>query len=314
MSIAGVTRELLVRYLDTWVLTALHSARRITYLQAWSARADVDGAEASLRVFAEFADHMRGRSATLVFLAPDTGGLADRLDAVQAELALPVRVGVHVVTGTPGTHLSAALAAAGAAGAPVLAHLETDESVPLGAVAAGHPAEVLIVTGTPQMAGTPDLTGHGRAIRKAGFPLVACVEFVAGPDAQVAGPDARLVIFGTPSVRSLEAFKNALWQVDEYVGVRIRDPFDPDAHLMDISLTPNPGLLRQQLLTHLARIGESTVSDLRQFTLTDTVYRAADATRVLTALLATGTVIRRPHPGRLSGDVIIALAGRAPRP
>ncbi len=49
---------------------------------------------------------------------------------------------------------------------------------------------------------------------------------------------AQLLVFATTSGKSLEGFKDALWAVDEYAGVRYRDPGDPERHLIDISLTP----------------------------------------------------------------------------
>ena len=64
--------------------------------------------------------------------------------------------------------------------------------------------------------------------------------------------------------------------------------------------------MRRELLAHLAEAGAETVSGLRTFALTETVYRAADATRVLQTLLAAGSVTRRPEHGRLGGDVVIA--------
>jgi hypothetical protein len=113
------------------------------------------------------------------------------------------------------------------------------------------------------------------------------------------------VAFATTSGKSLESFKEALWAVDEFAGVRLRDPADPERHLIDISLSPHPGPLRRELLAHLAEVGSATVTELRTFTLTDTVYRAADATRVLHALVDSGAVTRRPEHGRLGGDVEI---------
>jgi hypothetical protein len=123
---------------------------------------------------------------------------------------------------------------------------------------------------------------------------------------------ARLVTFGTTLGKSLEAFKNALWAVDEYAGVRYRDPRDPEGHLLDISLSPHPGPLRRELLAHLAAEGECSVTELRRFTLTNTVYRAADTVRVLNALLAAGAVSRSPERGRLGGDVLISPPASLP--
>lgn len=292
MSIEGVTRELLVRYLDTWVPGALQ-ARRATLALAWSGPADVAAGEAALRTVGEFADRMRGRRLSVLAVAPDTTALAARLDAVQADLRTPAELAVHPVAGDPGERLPAALAAARAAGAPLLAYLDGPDPTPI--AKAGRPAEVLLLAA----AGTwPE---RRDAMRDAGFPLTAGVELVEGDH-------ARLAAFATPSLKSLEAFKNALWAVDEYAGVRYRDPGDPAAHLLDISLKPHPGPLRRALLNHLAAVGRASVTDLRRFTLTETVYRAADTAGVLTSLLAAGAVTRDPQRGRLAGDVIIAPA------
>ncbi len=291
MPIAEVTRELLVRYLDSWVPAALHKARRAAFVQAWSGPADAALAEAALRVFGEFTDRMRGRRLAVLLVAPDAGSLTGRLQAVQAELGTPADLAVHAVAGDPAGQLPAVLKAAGAAGAPLLAYLD---GVPPDPAGAGRPLEVLLAASAGGWA------THRNGLRDAGCPLTAGVELVDG-----AG--SRLLAFGTGSARNLEAYKDCLWAVDEYAGVRYRDPGDPDGHLMDISLRPHPGPLRRELLAHLATAGECSVTELRHFTLTETVYRASDTVRVLGALLTAGTVTRTPEPGRLSGDVVISL-------
>jgi hypothetical protein len=295
MSIVGVTRELLVRYLDTWTPGALHAGKRVTFSMASTSGAPAAAAEAALRVFAEFTDRLRGRRLAMVVVAPDTARLTGRLDAAQAELGTPPELSVHMVSGDGDTLLPAALSAVSAAGAPLFGYVETTGAGPLAAVAAGRPAEVLVVS----PAG--DWPERRAALREAGFTLTAGVELVDGDD-------VRLLTFGTPAAKSLEAYKTALWAVDEYAGVRYRDPGDPDGHLLDISLSPHPGPLRRELLAHLAAHGPATVTDLRHFTLTETVYRAQDAARVLPVLLSAGAVTRSPERGRLGGDVVITLA------
>jgi hypothetical protein len=290
MSIADVNRELLVRYLDTWTPTALHGARRATFVQAWGGPADAGVAEAALRVFAEFTDRLRGRRLTVVLVAPETGELTGRLDAVQAELGTPAELAVHAVAGEPAAHLAVALKAAGAAGAPLLAYLDGAGTAPTALT--GRPVEALLV------APAGGWSVQREALRGAGFTLAAGVELVDGAD-------SRLVAFGTSSAKSLEAFKNCLWAVDEYAGVRYRDPTDPEGHLMDISLSPHPGPLRRELLAHLDAVGACSVTELRHFTLTETIFRASDAVRVVTALLSAGAVTRSPERGRLAGDVVI---------
>ena len=316
MSIVGVTRELLVRYLDTWAPAALHGARRATFAQAWTPQPDVDAAEAALRVFAEFADRLRGRRLSIVLVAPETAGLTARLDAVQAQLGTPPELSVHAVAGDPAERLGVALKAAGSAGAPLLVYADITGADITGAditgsagavpevVAAGRPVELMLVAPSGGWA------GHRDALRAAGFPLTTGVELVEGDDAGLGGAvgsRVSLVAFATGSAKNLEVFKNSMWAVDEYAGVRYRDPTDPDGHLSDISLSPHPGPLRRELLAHLGTAGERSVTELRHFTLTETIFRPADTVRVVTALLAAGTVTRRPEHGRLSGDVVISL-------
>jgi hypothetical protein len=293
MPIASVTRELLVRYLDTWAPTALH-AKSSTFVQAWAGPADVAMAEAALGVFAEFADRLRGRRLTVVLVAPEPAELARRAAAVQEEAGTPAGLAVHPVAGGVG-HLPAGLTAAQAAGHPLFVYVDADEPPPLAATA-GRPTELMLLT----VPGT--WTRVRESLHESGFPLTAGVELVTRDRS------ARLLGFATSQAKSLETFKAELWSVDEYAGVSYRDPTDPAGHLLDISLQPQPGPLRRELLAYLAEHGGATVTDLRRYALTDTVYRAADVPPVLTALIGSGAVRRDPPTGRLGGDVTITPA------
>ncbi|MEU5939909.1 hypothetical protein ABZ807_12080 [Micromonospora sp. NPDC047548] len=300
MSVDTVLRELLVRQLDHWLPGALHRSRRATL--ALSYAGDPGTAEAALRVVAEFADRLRGRRLTVLVLAGGGADLPARLGPVEA--TLPADVAVHVVPGDA-SRLPVALKAAGAAGAPLLTLVDAAAPEPalLAAAATGRPAELLLTAPAPA-ALRPALTG-------AGFPLVAEVELVPAD-----GSPARRVAFGTGLDKSLEAFKDALWEVDEFAGVRYRDPEDPAGGLLDIALHPEPGPLRRELLAELARSGPRTVTELRRHTLTATVYRAADTVPALTTLLHSGAVTRDPEHGRLGGEVVISAgpAGDARSP
>ena len=108
-------RELLVRQLTTWLPAALHRSRRATFALAYAGD-DAGGAEAALRVVAEFADQVRGRRVTVLVLADGAADLPARLGPVEAEL--PAEVTVHLLPGDP-DRLPVALKAAGAAGAPL---------------------------------------------------------------------------------------------------------------------------------------------------------------------------------------------------
>lgn len=285
MSVTGVVQELLVRYLDVWTPAALH-ARRATFAYA-SGSAAPALPEAALRVFAEFGDRMRGRRLGFVVVTPQiVAGLAGSTTDLD----------VFPVAGPADRMLPVALKAAGSAKAPLLAFVDArDVSAGLlSAVTPGKPAELMLVT-------TPGTWFPVRdQLRAAGFTLTSGVELV--------DTDNRLLVFASSQDRSLEAFKNAMWAVDEYAGVRYRDPADPDGHLIDISLRPHPGPLRRELLAHLDEVGGRTVTELRRFTLTDTVYRSSDTNAAITSLLTAGSVTRSPEAGRLAGDVMITPA------
>ena len=113
------------------------------------------------------------------------------------------------------------------------------------------------------------------------------------------------LVFGTSSLKALEKFKDELWALDEYAGIRYRDPGDAEGTLLDISLQPNLAPLRRALTRHLAGTGAVRVASLREFALRETIYRAADATRAVQALIGSGTIVRTPTSGRLSPDTVI---------
>jgi hypothetical protein len=306
--IAGVARELLVRQLTGWATAALQRSRRATFVQAY-AGADADAVESVLGVFANLVGQLRGRQLTVVVLAAEPGDLAVRLGAAQA--GLPAEVSVHLIPGTV-DRLPVALKAAGAAGSPVLAVVDVTQgpaptAATLAALAAGRPAELLLVLGGRARVELD----HRQALPAAGFPLVADVELVGAPDTEPA-----VVAFGTASGKRLDGFKDAIWAVDETSGVRYRDPRDPAGDLLDITPSPSPDPLGRELLARLAAAGRCSVSDLRQYTAAQTLYRAADANRALADLLDAGLVSRDPVSGRLAGDVLIdavpALPGPAP--
>jgi hypothetical protein len=290
VSLTDVTRELLIRYLDTWAPGALSGGRRATFALVSGSAVSVPAAEAALRVFAEFGDRLRGRELTMIVAGPGAEQARTRLAEVQAELRTPAGLTVHTLPDA--ALLPAGLNAARAGSAPLLVALDgpTDRET-LRIVRAGRPGELLMIT-----------EQGSEGVRNAGFSLHAAVDLVD------ADGRALLLSLGTPSAKSLETFKNELWAVDEFAGVRLRDPRDPEGRLLDISLSPDPGPLRRELLNHLDEVGACTVTELKHFTMTDTVYRPADTVRALHGLLDSDAVTREPEHGRLGGDVVIALA------
>ncbi len=346
---AAVKHELLVRYLDAWTPTVLHSARRVTYAEGY-AGSDVheDGEGGSsvtaLRVFGEFTDRLAGRQLAMVLVEEDHDRLrtlADQLAAVHQELGRPAELSVHTIHGTCAEHLVPALTQAGATGGPILGYLDSHgaAAVPFHAVAAiaAHPASEALITLDPEVlaqlaAGLrPTETGdllfggsHWRGVadqpRQQRYPyLVTCYRESlsrAGLGSLVhvelvddAG-QAQLLVFASRSSKNLERLKDALWAVDEYAGVRYRDPRDGDHTLLDISLAPHLRPLRQALLDRIAEQGECTVADLRRYTFAETIYRAQDAVRALGVLVSAGALSRHPEKGRLTADTLIG-PGRA---
>ncbi|GAB3155700.1 hypothetical protein GCM10027290_52360 [Micromonospora sonneratiae] len=303
--ITTVKHELLARQLDGWAPAALRRSRRATFAQVRGGPDD-GTAEAAIRVFARHTELLRGRRLTVLALAAPADDLAVRLGADQA--TLPPEVSVHLVTGDA-ERLPVALRAASASGAPILGYLDaaTGPAPSLGALAAvagGRPGEVLLVLGSQARAELD----HRRVLAEAGFPLVADVELVDGVAATRpvdGGGLPQLVVFATTLGRSLDAFKNDLWAVGEGTGARYRDPQDPEAQSVDISPSPQTDPLCRELLSELVRLGPCSVTELRQFTVANTIYRASDTLRAITAMLAAGRVTRTPESGRLAGDVII---------
>jgi hypothetical protein len=294
--ISTVKRELLVRHLQAWAAGALHRARRATYVHGYADGDGGEAAEAALRVLADLPDLSRGRELSMVAIGGDVTEVGRRLVAAQRDVGAAAGLAVLPVGGGTDERLPVALKAAGASRVPLMGFLDATSAgeppavTTVAAIAAGKPAEVLLALppGSPV-----------DPYRGLGFPLLTAAELATGPE------PGEVVAFATTSGKSLESFKEALWALDEFAGVRLRDPGDPERHLIDISLSPHPGPLRRELLAHLERVGEATVTELRTFALTETVYRAADATRVLHTLIDSGAVAREPAHGRLGGDVMI---------
>jgi hypothetical protein len=299
MSVAAVKRELLVRHLEAWAPAALHRGRRAAYAHGFADADGGDAAEEAVRVLADQPDLVRGRELSMLAVGVDLAPLAERFDRAQRDAGAAAGFTVLTVSGGTDERLPVALKAAGAQRVPLLGYLDASASEPpapatVAALTAGKPAEVLVILPP----------GASAAAYRDGWPLFTEVEMATGDS------PGQVLAFGTTSGKSLEGFKDALWAVDEFAGVRYRDPGDPDRHLIDISLSPHPGPLRRELLAHLAAHGPATVTELKTFALTDTIYRAADAVRVLHTLVDSGAVSRSPDHGRLGGDVVISADGR----
>jgi len=289
----AITRELLVRYLDGCAPPLLHAARRLTYAAAGD---DPDATPAALAVFAEFPELLVRRRLQVVVAGtgPQRGAAV-----TAARERLGLACDLHISAEPP----LAALRAAGSFGAPILAYL--DLTAAPGAGPAGDLGELLSA-----LAANPGsdvlMIGSGTApdAARAGFAYSVAVELAAGGDGY------RLLLFASNAERHLDAVKDALWAVDEYGGVRYRDPTDPEHTSLDISLAPQLGPLRRALLAALGTAGAAgyRVGELREYTRAHTIYRAAEAPRAIQALLHAGLVHRDPLTGRLTADTLITLA------
>jgi hypothetical protein len=273
---AAVKHELLVRYLDAWLPAAVHGHKRVTYVDS---SADGQSAVAAARVIAEFADLLRKHTVTMVVAgAPST-------EFIIADP--PAGLAVHIADGP----LLTALRDAHALGVPTFAWLAGPVPGDLLSTVAGTKSAEMMLAGSD--------AAFGSLIRKAGLPIVAEVELVD------AAGTAELLMFATAAEKSLERFKDELWALDEYAGIRLRDPQDPQGSLLDISVQPHLGPLRRSLRARVEATGGSTLAELRTFAVHETIYRAADATKAVQALITSGMTSREPIGGRLSPDTLI---------
>lgn len=287
---ATVKRELLVRYLDAWTSAVTRSHRSATYVESALGGPAAD----ALRVFGEFADRLAGHRLDVVLL----GAPAETLTPVLRELGEPPGLAVHSVADPD------SLAVDG----PALAHLDVvgesalDEAATwrLAAELARAKAREVLLT-VPPVAGER-VDEHRARLRSAGLSYVVAVDLVDNDER------AQSLMFATSARKHLATFKDELWAVDEFAGVRYRDPSDDGGALVDISLTPQLTPLRRMLLAELARRGPCTVGDLQEHTLLRTIYRPAEAMRVLQSAASAGAISREPEKGRLTPRTVVAPA------
>lgn len=251
----------------------------VRYLDAWTAtvlRSQRGGtfvecgdfAADALRVFGEFADRLEDH----------------HLDVVIVGRAAPAAAGlaVRVVDGLEDVEVAG----------PMLAHLSGVASWPP-SLLRGKAHEVVLTA--------PEPGDHREQLRAAGLGCAVVVDLVAEDGV------THVLVFATADHRHLTTFKNELWSVDEFAGIRYRDPRDAEGTLVDISLTPQLLPLRRALLAEVGRRGRSTVAELQRFTVLETIYRAEDTVGALTAAVTAGEVTREPEKGRLTSRTVLTV-------
>ncbi|MGE5830055.1 MAG: hypothetical protein ACM30G_17095 [Micromonosporaceae bacterium] len=328
---AAVKHELLVRYLDAWTPAALHGHRRVTYVEGHAdAHAPAESsAVAALRVFGEFADLLDRHQLTMVLAGSDQTRLTALASTLAEEFDSPLGLTVFTAAGGWASVLPA-LRETKAIGSPIFGWFDgygvtaPPPFAAVAAVAANKASEVLLALDPAVFRGLSPRAGdaffggtawrgqdgsysglvgcYRAALRSAGLGLAAHVELVDRDGV------AELLLFATSSERALEKFKDELWALDEYAGIRYRDPLDAGQTLLDISLQPHLAPLRRSLLGQIVHTGNSTVAELRSHTVRETVYRAGDVNRAVQALVAAGSVQRQPAAGRLSPETVLRPA------
>ena len=106
--------------------------------------------------------------------------------------------------------------------------------------------------------------------------------------------------------------KDAMWRVDPVYGVRYRDPHNPDQAMLDIELEPDSAPLLTMLTGRLS-VRPRTLDELRDYALTETVYRPQQV-RPLVQQQLTDQRYSRQERGHLRADSVISLAGTGPPP
>ena len=98
------------------------------------------------------------------------------------------------------------------------------------------------------------------------------------------GGSELLLIYATKAEKGIERMKDAMWRVDPVYGQRFRDPRDEHQLTLEISDEPDLSLLKRQLLERVLEDGAVTLSELKRYTLLETIYREPHATTAVREL------------------------------
>jgi three-Cys-motif partner protein len=136
-------------------------------------------------------------------------------------------------------------------------------------------------------------------VKDAGFRYVLDFELVDADSRRL------YLVFGTGKTKGLQKMKEAMWEVDPALGSGYRDPRDPNQQMLDIAFDPQTGPLERLITRHLEEVPEhsSTVLQLRDFALFETIYKAAQVLPVVQDMLDRRQLVSRTGTGRY-GDVV----------
>jgi three-Cys-motif partner protein len=156
------------------------------------------------------------------------------------------------------------------------------------------------------------LATYRAAMLRAGFDY--CLPFQVVPRT---GQPLDLV-FGTGHHRAVEAFKDAMWNVDRSDGMRFSDPRTTIAKqaamaALQPTLWDDPQAPDAELLGFVAdslEVGPKSLEDVRNFLLRETArWLPKHAREAVQYMTNEGRVAREPATGRLTGTTVLHLLG-----
>lgn len=150
------------------------------------------------------------------------------------------------------------------------------------------------------------LTCYRQALHAAGFLYLLDFELIPRHGKPL------YLIFGTRHPRGVEKMKASLWEVDRTQGVGFRDPRDEQAETLFVMDQPMLGPLSRLLEHKLRDSGPTSVKDLRDFALFETVYRPEHVITALKPLLDQGT-LQVEGGGTLRIASLVSLASASAR-
>lgn len=121
-------------------------------------------------------------------------------------------------------------------------------------------------------------------LRLAGFDYSLSFELVDASGHEL------LLVYATKAVRGVQRMKRAMWKADPVHGQYFRDPRDVDQLPLPILKEPDLTLLKKQLLEQVVTSGPVSLTDLKEYTLFQTLFEEPRAKRAVKELETEGKV------------------------